>query len=422
MSLFNSGRYILILTSLLLRNSSSEAHGGIKMSNETEIIEDETTTNYFTDIERNTAWFVGCDRALGRFEGSPLRFINCHLRVRKYLLDSTADIEKKCSFQMKYSIEGPLINFLNLKALRFGKEKYLVYWMETDYHQLHQDVERISVGIFWKFVIVDVNVCKNYFFQTKGTPFTQNYTPLDSFGGKIDQNFYHDIFVQDNRIDVFYSYLHKLNIIQESFNSTGHRIHGPAYKDHFEIDDDSEIVLEYKSNQRQWSLESRERFRVGDVCGGERVPCEPKLLKDASSLLSASRNAVTQCGKIDANSWNCTQQTQSYLNSYSNFLIHFDHAPHHIVIYDGVWNEGLLSFTSKHLRIFYLTLFDLWSKSYKPVLFASLPEEPEAPKGHFYLDNDYNICFHMSWTSDVKFNSLIKCYSKDLLTVKSEQT
>ncbi|KAJ8675750.1 hypothetical protein QAD02_011536 [Eretmocerus hayati] len=320
------------------------------------------------------------------------------------------------------------IVFSSLQSLHVDESIYLVHWLEIDSENQtvkHANNESVNVRVFRKFIIINIDGCEQYEFQTVGAPFFTEGKILFSNAGEKNSS-YHDIFVQKNRIDVFYIYNHEFGIVQESFNVTGYRIYGPVSRQNFVIDAESEVVPDSRpvpgKKGLPWIIESRERFKVGVICGTS-IPCNSsRFLRDPRHTTTVSTNKMTSCTKEgpkgDLDVWSC-EKVIPY-SSTSKFILEFNNSLHNIVTYNGVWNDELLIMRSEGHEKFCLNMFDSSHQSYEPVLFATL-DYPRQPKGHFFMNDNYNICFHMAWLQKRDLKSLIKCYPREFLIRKKQQ-
>ncbi|KAJ8667444.1 hypothetical protein QAD02_009107 [Eretmocerus hayati] len=425
----------------------------IEISNTVERKWNESTHIHTMEIEENMAWFITCDLTYTTYDSEASTWpANCILHFRNYSTqDSSLTQKKDCPFVMEASNLWPSILFKTLRAVRFVEDKFIVQWISKKlYNPSSANAKKTGSKIdtvmkFIKFLIIDITTCQLRQFETEVVPISfKNY--IMWYANANTNLYYHDIHLGKDRIDIFY-FKDKFNVVQESFNSTGSRIYGPASRENFIIDEDSEIIVEYETTSREregkWLLDSRECFEVGKVCA-RQVPCKTRNFKTVlGHAFSSTGHKESSCYKSSKSIWMCNMKSDYSVTK--NFPLRFQDDPQYIVIYNDVLNEGLLVMYSQQLYdfkvpkrsklygkdrkkldklnpyVFYLTVFDLMAQRYEPVVFADFSYRLVKPMVQLYLNYDRKICVHMAWVRDNDyFNSLIKCFPKHFLTVRSK--
>ncbi|KAJ8676266.1 hypothetical protein QAD02_012052 [Eretmocerus hayati] len=362
-------------------------------------------------IENTTLWIVYCNN------NTIVSEARCTIHVQNYDFNNTS-IMQKCKFLVEPSFEGSMSIVPWLRAFRMKKDTFLVTWIEynhnTTIYARHVDGEDLRVVSFVKFLVIDTKRCTTKSTRTIGATYNDTYMDYYEFMKRLD------IRISENTFDVFYPYFENSKYAQERFNIDGRRIKGPVGSKDFELDEQAVKVNMYYNHSNS-IIRSWERFTAKDLCG-YKMPCHSPLETEDGFAMTTSRNALTSCKKTNGKMWHC--QFEALLNpSFSEWNMVFDYEPKHIMIYN-VWIDPLVVMTSRKVSddlIINLTILGLDGTLYEPVVFAKIHSPISMLHGHFFINDDFDICFSMLIVAqdyEQYFNFVSKCYSKEVLTKK----
>ncbi|KAJ8682542.1 hypothetical protein QAD02_018334 [Eretmocerus hayati] len=357
---------------------------------------------YFNDIERSTAWSVGCD--------DKVTTVECSLRVQQYLFDERQKVEeKRCNLPLNRKWIS-LNEISRMKAIKVGPDSYLVFWVEEMRNLFLADNSETLIDYLIHFRIIDMRGCITNMFILSQSSLDLELNHIEYF---LKNSI---ILLRDDKFDIIYAYSEKSEMLQETFNLTGHRIYGPVNHEHFDIDDQAVMISDQTGFDRS-NITSRERLNFRRICGFT-FPCKTNFGDGKTYALSNSLNSLTTCTKEEnqKGKWSCEHQTEF---GFSLFGIKFPYEPEFIMIYN-IHIERLITATSKLSRegnlTVYLKLFGMNANAdFELIEYARDIPQGAGKMGHFYLNSNNDICLHLSWIDHKSRDFVIRCYQKDFL-------
>ncbi|KAJ8681909.1 hypothetical protein QAD02_017701 [Eretmocerus hayati] len=354
------------------------------------------SSHNYNGIEKFSAWTISCDEGWDTI---------CTLRVQNYSFAPEDKVrERVCHLFLDHEKIYKIENETQIEVFRFGSEKFIVETIEEDW----ADTDKGK--FFINFKIVDMQICRSrtITFDLKRRPKNLEHSHIEFY--KENRN----IILNPDSVSIIYAFSHESNFTQETFNSTGDLVYGPVGPEHFDIDDDA-VIMSDKPIQ-DININNRERFKVINICN-YRYPCHPEIHESNNQALTTSMDSLTRCEKQNATKWSC--MTQLVYSNYRFFSIQFEYAPVHIMIHN-VYQGNLITMTSKWDPVTFdlaieLTMFSTNGQRFRSVEFTTLSRSVPwfDMLGDLFLnDDDYDICFHLSWgLRDARREFSIKCYS-----------